>query len=58
MEVLILTVFVSLVLAAAGVGLFVWSIKSGTHEHADRLALLPIEDDVNDAPREAQEVQE
>lgn len=55
MEVLILTLFVSLTLAAMGVGLFVWTIKSGSHEHADRLALLPIESDESDsedAPRE------
>jgi len=45
MDVLILTLFVSLVLAAAGVGLFIWSVRQGTHEHIDRLALLPIEDD-------------
>ena len=43
MEVLILTLFVSLMLAAAGVGFFVWSIKQGAHEHGDRLALLPVE---------------
>ena len=45
MDVLILTLFVSLMLAGAAVGLFVWSVKSGSHEHADRLALLPIEGD-------------
>ncbi|MBX7195899.1 MAG: cbb3-type cytochrome oxidase assembly protein CcoS [Sandaracinaceae bacterium] len=46
MEVLILTVFVSLVLAALGVGLFVWSAKSRTFEHSDRLAILPLEDEI------------
>ena len=45
MEVLILTLFVSLVLAGAAVASFIWSIRSGSHEHADRLALLPIEPD-------------
>ncbi len=45
MDVLILTLFVSLMLAGAGVGFFIWSMKEGTHEHAERLALLPIEDD-------------
>lgn len=45
MDVLILTLFFSLMLAGAGVGLFIWSVKQGTHEHAERLALLPIEDD-------------
>jgi cbb3-type cytochrome oxidase maturation protein len=43
MDVLILTIFVSLILAALGVGLFVWSARAGTGEHADRLALLPLE---------------
>ncbi|GAB4196531.1 MAG: hypothetical protein OHK0013_03830 [Sandaracinaceae bacterium] len=43
MEVLLVTVFVSLVLAGLGVGLFVWSAKSRTFEHADRLAILPLE---------------
>lgn len=53
MEVLILTLFVSLILAGAGVGLFVWSIREGTHEHADRLALLPIDDESDEAPPRA-----
>jgi cbb3-type cytochrome oxidase maturation protein len=43
MEVLLVTVFVSLVLAGLGVGLFVWSAKSRTFEHSDRLAILPLE---------------
>ncbi|MBN8614171.1 MAG: cbb3-type cytochrome oxidase assembly protein CcoS [Deltaproteobacteria bacterium] len=43
MEVLLLTVFVSLVLAGLGVGLFVWTVRSKTFEHADRLAILPLE---------------
>lgn len=49
MEVLILTTFVSLFLAAAGVGLFVWSVRARTFDHADRLALLPL-DDSSDSP--------
>ncbi|MGF1464921.1 MAG: cbb3-type cytochrome oxidase assembly protein CcoS [Sandaracinaceae bacterium] len=51
MEVLIITVSVSLALAAGGVGLFVWSVRQGTFEHSDRLALLPLEDeDATTAP--------
>lgn len=46
MEVLLLTVFVSLILAALGVGLFVWSVKTKTFEHSDRLAILPLEDEM------------
>lgn len=45
MNVLLLTVFVSLVLAALGVGLFVWTARSRTFEHADRLAILPLEEE-------------
>ena len=45
MEVLILTLFVSLMLAGTGIAFFVWSVRSGEHEHSDRLALLPLESD-------------
>lgn len=45
MDVLILTLFVSLTLAGAAVAFFLWSIRTGSHEHADRLALLPLESD-------------
>ena len=45
MDVLILTIFVSLTLASLGVGLFIWTVRRGTHEHLDHLALLPLEDD-------------
>jgi cbb3-type cytochrome oxidase maturation protein len=44
MEVLILTTFVSVFLAAAGVGLFVWSVRARTFDQSDRLALLPLDD--------------
>jgi hypothetical protein len=37
--------FVSLMLAAGGVGMFVWLAGARTFDHADRLALLPIDDD-------------
>ncbi len=45
MNVLLLTVFVSLVLAALGVGLFVWTARSRTFEHVDRLSILPLEEE-------------
>jgi cbb3-type cytochrome oxidase maturation protein len=38
----------SLFLAACGVALFVWSVCRGEHDHADRLSLLPLEDDLQD----------
>lgn len=44
MDVLILLVFVSLMLATAGVGLFTWLIRKGTFEHDERLVLLPIDE--------------
>ena len=50
MEVLILTTFVSVLLAAGGVGLFVWSVRARTFDHADRLAILPLEDAPNLSP--------
>jgi hypothetical protein len=44
-DVLILQVFVSLVLVTGSVILFLVTCKSRTFDHADRLALLPIEKD-------------
>ncbi len=46
MNVVPILVLVSLGLAAAAVLLFVHTTRSGTHDHADRLALLPLEDDL------------
>lgn len=45
MDALILTMFVSLFLAATGVALFAWLVRARTFDHADRLALLPLEED-------------
>jgi cbb3-type cytochrome oxidase maturation protein len=45
MEVLILLVFISVVLATGGVGFFVWNVRQQAHQHTDRLALLPLQDD-------------
>ena len=47
MSALVLTLIVSLVLAAAAVGLMVWTIYQGTHEHHDRLALIPLDEEVH-----------
>jgi hypothetical protein len=46
MSVMVLQVFVSLMLVAGSVLLFVFTVRSRTLEHADRLALAPLEDDV------------
>ena len=45
MEVLILLIFVSLVLAGSAVAFFAWNLRGKNHEHADRLALLPLDED-------------
>jgi hypothetical protein len=47
-EVLILQVFVSLLLVVGSVVLFLWTMARRSHEHADRLSLLPMSRD--DAP--------
>jgi cbb3-type cytochrome oxidase maturation protein len=44
MDVLILLVFVSLVLALSGMGLFAWLTREKTFEHVERVALLPMDD--------------
>jgi len=45
MEVLTLTVFVSLLLVLSEIVFFAWNLYQGTHDHSDRLALLPLEDE-------------
>jgi hypothetical protein len=45
MEVVPLLVLCSLCLAAGALLLFLNCVSRGDHEHADRLSLLPLEDD-------------
>ena len=45
MDVLILTVFISLVLVAAAVLFLVKRTREGDFEHGDRLSLLPLDDE-------------
>lgn len=45
MNVVPVLVLCSLFLAACAVALFAWSTCRGDHEHADRLSLLPLDDD-------------
>ena len=45
MEVIALQVFVSLVLVGGSLLLFGHSMRQRDHEHADRLSLLPLEED-------------
>lgn len=54
MNVIYLQVFVSLALVASSVLLFLYSVKQADQEHADRLALLPIESEAEPA-RDARE---
>lgn len=48
MEVVILLAFIGLGLAAGALLLFAHSMRSRVDQHADRLALLPINDDADD----------
>ena len=45
MNVIALQVFVSLMLVAGSLLLFVHSVLARDHEHADRMALAPLEED-------------
>lgn len=45
MTIVVLQVFVSLVLVAGSVALFIYVVRSRTLEHSDRLSLAPLEDD-------------
>ncbi|WP_224364484.1 cytochrome oxidase [Hyalangium versicolor] len=55
MNVILLQVFVSLMLVAGSVLLFAVSIRYRDHEHADRLALFPLEDDgAPSAPKDSE----
>lgn len=48
MEVVALLLYVGAVWVVGAIGLFLWSIVSKGHEHADRLAILPLEDNWTD----------
>ncbi len=50
MNVVPLLVLFSLVLAATSVLLFAWSARNRDADHADRLSLLPLEDDTPVSP--------
>jgi hypothetical protein len=44
-NVILLLVFCSLLLACGALVLFAYSVRHDDHEHADRLSLLPLEDE-------------
>jgi cbb3-type cytochrome oxidase maturation protein len=52
MNVLVLQVFVSLMLVAIMVVAFIWSVRNRESEHADRLALAPLEDEPKEGSNE------
>lgn len=52
MSVMVLQVFVSLMLVAGSVALFVFTVRARTLEHADRLSLSPLDDDERTQPTE------
>jgi cbb3-type cytochrome oxidase subunit 3 len=52
MNVVALLVFVSLGLVAGAIVLFAYSVKAKDAAHADRLSLLPLEDDPKPPPTE------
>jgi hypothetical protein len=43
MDVIILLLFVSLVFVLLAIGFFAWILRERSHEHADRLPLLPFD---------------
>lgn len=49
MDIVVLLLFVSSILASMGVGLFVWSVKEGTYDHTDRLGLLALDEEAPSA---------
>ena len=56
MSVIVLQVFVSLLLVAGSVVLFVFSVRQKDFEHTDRLALTPLDEDI--APAATEEAEE
>ena len=57
MEVVALLIFVGAIWVLAAIGFFAWNLLLTNHEHSDRLALLPLDDNWTDMglPRETQE---
>jgi hypothetical protein len=50
MDILIVTLFVSLVLVVVGVVFFVVRLREGDLEHGERLSLLPLEEEEDSPP--------
>lgn len=52
MEVVALLLFVGCLWVLAAIGLFCWNLLTEHPQHADRLALLPIEDNWQDTQKD------
>jgi hypothetical protein len=52
-NVLVLQVFVSLILVAGALVLFLYTVRQRTLEHADRLVLAPLEDEIVMTPTDS-----
>jgi hypothetical protein len=50
-EVVALLIFVGALWVLSAIGFFAWNLLAKNHEHADRLALLPLEDNWTDTKR-------
>jgi len=50
MEILILLIFLCVSLVGVAVGFFAWTVRQGTFDHSDRLALLPLDDETPVTP--------
>ena len=53
MSVVVLQVFVSLMLVAGAVVMFIASVRQRDHEHLDRLSLAPLQEDAPCKPSES-----
>jgi cbb3-type cytochrome oxidase maturation protein len=58
MEILILLIFVCVVLVGAAVAFFAWTVRQGTFDHVDRLALLPLDEEKSLTPTTEREEDE
>ena len=58
MEILILLIFVCVLLVGAAVAFFAWTVRQGTFDQADRLALLPLDDETPMTPTPEREEDE
>jgi cbb3-type cytochrome oxidase maturation protein len=58
MEVLILLIFVCVLLVGGAVAFFAWTVRQGTFDQADRLALLPLDDETPVTPTTEREEDE